>query len=396
MPDSSREPQESSPPKTSTVGDGNVARLQSENAAHREVESVLELLPPNGVFELGQLWMILELMDRRRITVEEHDSRRRETHDELTELIHWRAMQVEALSSLVLVVVLRWALWVCGKLGLLDFKLYEQVTAAMGQGADAIKTAMDKKAHPFKKQKDEEAAERMVDERARYVEDLKQKFRDHSRIMHYLQRYEEISLQAGQRMAEAAMVGRRASRRAEREADLFKTNLTSFGAMISLGAFVKTVLLALLAFIGVYYLLPYTDAQDAPRTQAARLISAAIGAAIALAISFLRLFFGFRRMTRVQRDAQRRGADARLAYYKVERQVAVECWNDVVDLYAMLTGNPPPASVRQGQQDRLQRIDHAIRREEAEVLANSPDRTLRQKVRGMFEGMLQGDIGDAL
>ncbi|MGB0714595.1 MAG: hypothetical protein ACPGXK_01875 [Phycisphaerae bacterium] len=368
----------------------------ASSSASSAVADVLELLPPNGVFELGQLWMILELMDRRKSSRDEQEVQRRETHDELTELIHRRAMQVEALSSLFLLVAMRWTLWILGKLGVLKMAYYEQVTLAMDRGVESVEKSLDEKERPFVKQRDEIAAERLVEERTQYVRKLKERFRDDVKITQYLQRYEEISLQAGQSMAEAALVGRRASRRAEREADLFKTNLTSFGAMISLGAFVKTVLFALLAFIGIYLLVPFSGSEEAPRTQAARLISGAIGAAIALAISFLRLFFGFRRMTRVQRDAQRRGAEARLAYLKVERQVAVECWNNVIDLYELLTRKGPPASVDQGQRDRLRRIDHAMLREEDEILANSPEKSLRQRVRGMFEGMLQGDIGDAL
>ena len=165
--------------------------------------------------------------------------------------------------------------------------------------------------------------------------------------------------------------------------------------MISLGAFVKTALFAVLAFFGVYFLMP--DARgEQPIALAAKLLSAAVAATVALAISALRQFFGFRRMIRIQKDAQRRGADARLEFHHAERAVAVDSWHDVVSLYEMLADRPPPPEVDQAQRDRLRRIDQSIRREEAEVIANTPDTGIKRRVRGMFEGMLQGDVGDAL
>jgi hypothetical protein len=362
------------------------------------VKEVIDLLPPTRVFARAINWMVLELRDRRcEDRVLEHEERDG-NQETLLRGLHERRLRVTALGYLLALAGIRCVLWLFSVIGLLEKKYYRLVTASQ---ARTVKTIVDVTGTEAKAEMtvDEREAEAQIEEYVALVDRLKEAYGvDSERICAYLLAHRSAAMKVGQDLAKAERMLRRSIAHAERDANLFKTNVTFFGAIVSLAAFVKQLAVLLIVGLGIYWLAPVLRGEKAGElSEQARTMSAFVAAMIALALTWMRLFFNFRRMTKVERDSNRRSAEARLVFYKERLRVTVEAWDEIADAYRTLTGQEPTQDALAAQEQRIAVLNERIRAESAIVDRYTARLTTQEKLRQFVDGGLgQGDIGDAL
>lgn len=362
------------------------------------VKQVIELLPPTRVFARAINWMVLELRDRRSedrvLEYEEQDG----SQEKLLRMLHERRLRVTAFGYLLALTGIRWVLWLLSVIRLLEKKYYRLVTASQSSTVDTIVDVPGRRAK-VEMTMDEREAEAQIAEYVELVDRVKAEYgADDERIPAYLLAHRTAAMKVGQDLAKAERVSRRTIAHAERDANLFKTNVTFFGAIVSLAAFVKQLAVLLIVGLGVYWLAPVVRGEEAGElSEQARTMAAFIAAITALALTWMRLFFNFRRMTKVERDTNRRSAEARLVFYRERLRVTVEAWDDIADAYRTLTGQDPIPDALAAQEQRIADLNERIRAEGAIVDRYSARLTRQEKLRQFVDGGLgQGDIGDAL
>lgn len=362
------------------------------------VKQVIDLLPPTRVFARAINWMVLELRDRRsEDRVLEHEEQDR-SQEKLLRMLHERRLRVTAFGYLLALTGIRWVLWLLSVIRLLEKKYYRLVTTSQSSTVDTIVDVAGRRAK-VEMTMDEREAEAQIAEYVELVDRVKAEYgADDERIPAYLLAHRSAAMKVGQDLAKAERVSRRTIARAERDANLFKTNVTFFGAIVSLAAFAKQLAVLLIVGLGVYWLAPVLRGEEAGElSEQARTMSAFIAAITALALTWMRLFFNFRRMTKVERDTNRRSAEARLVFYRERLRVTVEAWDDIADAYRILTGQDPIPDALAAQEQRIADLTERIRAEDAIVERYSVRLTRQEKLRQFVDGGLgQGDIGDAL
>ena len=355
-----------------------------------DIKAVVELLPPSAIFRKGNIFKILELMDLRHDHEAWEHSARDDKTQEKFEHLHRQAAATRAYILMLCLILLRACLWGLARVGLVSKVYYDRVTGNQNDSLDIIAGTLETRPYEFQKQLDELDAERQRESYLSLLDTLRQKYgQGNLRTLAYIDAHLDASIAIGHKYALAEIQARRKRSEAERDAALFKNQITSIGAMVSFGAFAKALFVALAVGLGFFFFTQTmkeaeTDAKKV--SDAFKMLSALTAALIALSLTVMRLFFNIRRMTKVERDTRRRGAHARKNDFEERRRVAIETWMAIEDAYRVLTGQDVPNDAVESQKLRIEWLDSVIYDESMEEKRNSGALKLRDRIRNFIDG----------
>lgn len=363
-----------------------------------DVKAVVELLPPSAIFRKGNIYKILELMDLRRDHEAWEQNVRDDKSQERFELLHRQTAATRAYLLMLCLILLRACLWGLARAGLVSKIYYDRVTGNQNDSLNIIAGTLEAPPDEFKKQLDELDAERQRESYLALLDRLREKYGvTNHRTLAYIDAHLDASMAIGHKYALAEIQARRKRSEAERDAALFKNQITSIGALVSFGAFAKALFVALAIGVGFFFFSNLFQGSTTSKglTGEEKMLAALLAALIALSLTIMRLFFNVRRMTKVERDTRRRGANARKIDFEERRRVAIETWMAIEDAYRVLTGQDVPADALESQRLRIDWLDSVIHDETLEEKRNSGTLKLRDRIRNFIDGGLgQGDVGD--
>lgn len=362
------------------------------------VKRVIDEIPPTSIFPRAAVTRILELMDLRKQKLEEIDLAEDRDYEILVTQLDRRRKQVESYVLLGVLGILRGVSLLASKFGLVKRQNWERLGQLQDEVSEATERALRRKDHEFSPQRDEIEAGELYDQGKLRYQRLEQSYgAENPRIEAYIAHHRETALWLGQENARVEIQARRLRFQAARDAEMYRLDITSFGAMVSLAVLIKDLAVALILALSIYYFADFVRADPTEEvTKAVRVMSAVIAAILTLAMTWvIRLYFNLRRMKGIERDTRRRIAEARLNYLLARLHNRRQAWIQICTAYTTLTGHAPPADANAAQEERELDLNEQIDFEKLEVERNSGKLNWRKRLRSMVDGGAgQGGIED--
>ncbi len=363
-----------------------------------DVRRVIDEIPPTSIFPRAAVTRVLELMDLRKQKIEEVNQTEDTDYELLVTKLDRRRKQVESYVLLGVLGALRFGSVVASKFGLIERQNWERIGQLQDQVSQGTERALMKKDHEFSPQRDElEAAELYEQGQARYHR-LQQYYGENNpRIDAYIAHHRETALWLGQENARVEIQARRLRFQAARDAEMYRLDITSFGAMMSLAVLVKDLFVALAIALSIFYLADILRSDPSEEvTKSLKVVSAVVAAILSLAVTWvIRLYFNLRRMKGIERDTRRRIAEARLTYLRARLHNRRQAWIQICTSYTTLTAKAPPADANAAQEERELDLNEQIAFEILEVERNSGNLNWKKRLRSLVDGGAgQGGIED--
>ncbi len=362
------------------------------------VKRVIDEIPPTSIFARAAVTRVLELMDLRKQKIEEANSSEDTDYELLVTQLDRRRKQVESYLLLAVLGVLRAISFVASKFGLVKRQNWERIGQLQDEVSQATERALRKKDHEFSPQRDEIEAGALYEQGETRYSTMQQCYgADNPRIDAYIRHHRETALWLGQENARVEIQARRLRFQAARDAEMYRLDITSFGAMVSLAVLIKDLAVALVLALSIYYFADLVRADTTEEvTKGVRVLSAVIAAILTLAITWvIRLYFNLRRMKGIERDTRRRIAEARLNYLRARLHNRRQAWIQICTAYTTLTGRAPPADANAAQEEREPDLNEQIAFETLEIERNSGTLNWKKRLRSMVDGGAgQGGIED--